>query len=94
MSSTYINTENILGYELQLHQLENVLSGVPQGSVLGPLLFLIYVSGIGSFQLTIGSLRAMFADDLLLYKLIADQSGFLPVQGDIAEVEKWSAAHF
>ena len=79
--------------EGETSSMENVLSGVPQGSVLGPLLFLIYVDGIGSIQLTTGSLRAMFADDLLLYKSIADQSDFLAVQEDIAEVEKWSTAN-
>ena len=78
-----------------LATMENALSGVPQGSnsVLGPLLFLIYVDGIGTIKLIMGYLRAMFADDLLLYKSIADQSDFLAVQKDIAEVEKWSTAN-
>ena len=41
-----------------------VLSGVPQGSVLGPLLFLIYINYIAS---EITCRYAMFADDLKLY---------------------------
>lgn len=41
-----------------------VLSGVPQGSVLGPLLFLIYVNNVPS---EISSRCKIFADDLKLY---------------------------
>ena len=41
-----------------------VVSGVPQGSVLGPLLFLIYVNHLPTFVLCRWSL---FADDLKLY---------------------------
>ena len=42
-----------------------VMSGVPQGSVLGPLLFLAYVNDIWR---NIGSTIRLFADDCVIYK--------------------------
>ena len=45
-----------------------VLSGVPQGSVLGTLLFIIYIDGLTD-ALSNSSMR-LYADDLLLYRTI------------------------
>ena len=45
-----------------------VLSGVPQGSVLGPLLFLIYIDGITTVTLSPNSHQTLYADDMLLYQ--------------------------
>lgn len=44
----------------------NVASGVPQGSVLGPILYLIYINNVGSNRLDSDIL--MFADDSVLIK--------------------------
>jgi len=44
-----------------------VKSGVPQGTVLGPLLFLVYINDMPS---TVKSKIALFADDAYLYKTI------------------------
>ena len=45
-----------------------VTSGVPQDSVLGPLLFLIYINGITLLHLSRGTKLSLYADDMLLYK--------------------------
>ena len=45
----------------------NVKSGVPQGTVLGPLCFLLYINDMGN---NISSNLKLFADDTLLYGLV------------------------
>ncbi|CAF3620810.1 unnamed protein product [Rotaria socialis] len=65
----------------------NVTSGVPQGSVLGPLLFLIYIN-----DLDIGLLSrlAKFADDSKLGTNVGDLEGIKQLQKDLDNVGDWS----
>ena len=68
-----------------------VLSGVPQGSILGPLLFLIYIDDVAAISLSQGSTLNLYAEDILLYKLIASGSTqeYAVVQSDINIVGNW-----
>ena len=68
-----------------------VLSGVPQGSVLGPLLFLIYIDTILSLELSESSKISLYADDVLLYKPIVTSSSFHELQVDINNISMWTS---
>ena len=65
----------------------NVTSGVPQGSVLGPVLFLMYINDIG---LNIHSEIRLFADDILLYRPIRTPNDHLQLQEDLNTLTKWA----
>jgi len=57
-----------------------VTSGVPQGTVLGPLLFLVYTDDLPSRA---SSTVQMFADDCLLYREIHSINDTKALQDDI-----------
>ena len=65
-----------------------VISGVPQGSVLGPLLFLIYINGVTEIPLNDGCML-LYADDILLYRQIQSSSDYQLLQQDIDAMETW-----
>ena len=65
----------------------NVISGVPQGSVLGPILFLLYVNDIPS---VVDSHLLLFADDIKLYRRIQSENDIIQLQKDIDDLLNWS----
>ena len=65
-----------------------VTSGVPQGSVFGPVLFLIYINDIA---MNIKSKIRLFADDILLYKVIATPNDHHILQNDLNSLTKWAS---
>jgi hypothetical protein len=64
-----------------------VQSGVPQGSVLGPLLFLLYVNDIPRY---IDCNILMFADDVKIWKSVASLADSANLQGNIDALQLWS----
>ena len=70
-----------------------VVSGVPQGSVLGPLLFLIYIDSISLIQLSQNSKLVLYADDILLYKTILTARDYTCLQKDINHIYFWSSSN-
>ena len=62
-------------------------SGVPQGSHLGPLLFLLFVDDIR--QIILDSEYLLFADDLKIYKCISCPSDSLSLQSDLDRLSEW-----
>ena len=63
-----------------------VSSGVPQGSVLGPILFIIYVDGITKVA---GNL-SLFANDILLYCPIQNIEDFAFLQNVVTKLCSWT----
>ena len=66
-----------------------VISGVPQGTVLGPLLFIIMIADIN--RDVDSSKLISFADDTRVYRQIADIEDCESLQQDLNSVYKWAS---
>ena len=64
-----------------------VISGIPQGSVLGPLLFVVYINDLLD---NINSTGLLFADDTKIFRKITSEDDAKLLQQDIALLEEWS----
>ena len=65
-----------------------VLSGVPQGSVLGPVLFLIFINDIAD---SLTSAIRLFADDCLIYREIRSRDDQFALQDDLNKLVQWAS---
>ena len=66
---------------------KSVLSGVPQGSVLGPILFLLYINDLED---DISSKVLKFADDTKVFRKVTNDTDKQSLQDNLDKLVKWS----
>ncbi len=64
-----------------------VQSGIPQGSVLGPVLFVVYINDLPHM---VESLVQMFADDTKVFRRIGGMDDCKQLQEDLTNLQQWS----
>ena len=67
----------------------NITSGIPQGSVLGPLLFLMFINDLPACVSS--STTRLFADDSILYREITSSADSEKLQKDLDALQDWEA---
>jgi len=83
------NRSQIVVVEHCFSQSSPVKSGVPQGSVLGPVLFILFVNDIAGLGETNDVTLKLFADDLKIYSSISSSTAAAHLQGALSDLESW-----
>ena len=68
-------------------RLKDVTGGVPKGSVLGPLLFVLFIIDLPDL---IEGFCKLYADDIKIIRIIEDESSAESLQRDIDLVTNWT----
>ena len=64
-----------------------VINGIPQGTVLGPVLFVVYINDLLD---ELSSDGLMFADDTKIFRQIKSRDDAVALQEDLKKLEEWS----
>ena len=78
-----------VGVEGRISELVPVISGVPQGTVLGPILFLIHIRCIGSNR-SPGTSTSSFADDTKVWRPVRSLDDCSALQSDLQAIYDWA----
>jgi hypothetical protein len=81
------NRKQRVALEGQYSDEVDVLSGVPQGSVLGPSLFLYYINDLPA---NLNSNIRLFADDTIAYLTVTNSMDAESLQKDLEKMTEWS----
>lgn len=89
IKSFLTNRSQSVVVESSISRSYNVISGVPQGSVLGPILFLLFVNDIiDIFDESV--ICKLFADDVKIYTVIENFDTVNPLQTALSSLCNWS----
>lgn len=67
----------------------DVISGIPQGSVMGPVLFVLYINDLPDVIKNDSDIY-LYADDTKIFRKIVNVEDIRKLQEDIYEMRKWS----
>ena len=65
----------------------SVISGVPQGTVLEPILFLLYINDLPDG--VVNSAARLYADDCIVYRSIRNVHDAILLQNDLNSIAEW-----
>ena len=72
----------------EVSELKKMTSGIPQGSVLGPLLFVLYINDLPDL---LQSQPYLFADDTKIFRIIKNHHDTQILQDDLDKLHEWSS---
>ena len=87
--TTYLTVVNMLVFEGAASEWSHVTSGVPQGSVLGPLLFLLFINDFPNV-IPESTSTGLYVDDTKLCKAIRSRVDCAQLQEALTCADDWS----